>query len=170
MDLEEDKDLLYIARDGLKASLPEHWRICRTKEGEIYYFNLETSESKLEHPLDDYYKKQYLSKKNLKKRNKEKKEEQKFQKQPQKHQKFMTNSNSQNNIMIQNQIAGSNAINMSTVTLGQLCNQNRSFNSYANDSSMLSYSTATNNQTYFGSVNASGNKKNSKLKIRQSTH
>lgn len=59
MNLEEDKDLLYIAREGLKAPLPEPWKACRTKENEIYYFNFATGDSTWEHPLDEFYMKKY---------------------------------------------------------------------------------------------------------------
>lgn len=39
MKLPEDYDLLYIAREGLKAPLPEPWKPCKTDTDEIYYFN-----------------------------------------------------------------------------------------------------------------------------------
>eukprot|EP00961_Rhodomonas_salina_P049400 663552-Rhodomonas_salina.1 len=39
MDQDEDKDLYWIAREGLKAPLPENWKPCKTGEDEIYYFN-----------------------------------------------------------------------------------------------------------------------------------
>ena len=40
MDLEADKSLLWIAREGLKAPLPENWKPCKTTDTEeIYYFN-----------------------------------------------------------------------------------------------------------------------------------
>jgi len=38
----EEKHLLWIAREGLKAGLPRCWKACMTKEGEIFYFNSET--------------------------------------------------------------------------------------------------------------------------------
>lgn len=59
MKLPEDNDLLYIAREGLKAPLPEPWKPCKTREGEIYYFNFESGESDWEHPCDRYYKQLY---------------------------------------------------------------------------------------------------------------
>mmetsp|Transcript_11940 Transcript_11940/g.37965 ORF Transcript_11940/g.37965 Transcript_11940/m.37965 type:complete len:496 (+) Transcript_11940:94-1581(+) len=56
----EDDDLLWIASEGLKAPLPEHWKPCRTQDGgEIYYFNFATGESVWDHPCDDYYRKTY---------------------------------------------------------------------------------------------------------------
>jgi hypothetical protein len=59
MGLPEDSDLLYIAREGLKAPLPEPWKPCKTRDGEIYYFNFESGESDWEHPCDRYYKQLY---------------------------------------------------------------------------------------------------------------
>ena len=44
MDLEADKSLLWIAREGLKAPLPENWKPCKTTDTEeIYYFNFATN-------------------------------------------------------------------------------------------------------------------------------
>ena len=46
MDLETEKDLMWIAREGLKAPLPEHWKPCKAPDtGDIYYFNFQTGES-----------------------------------------------------------------------------------------------------------------------------
>lgn len=44
MDPREDKDLYYIAKEGLKAPLPEPWKPCQSRTGEIYYLNIETQE------------------------------------------------------------------------------------------------------------------------------
>ena len=59
----EDEDLLWIACEGLKAPLPEHWKPCKTQDGDIYYFNFQTGESMWEHPCDEYYKTQYAEEK-----------------------------------------------------------------------------------------------------------
>lgn len=56
MELPKDKDLLYIAREGLMAPLPPEWKPCKNKNGEIYYFNFNSSESVWTHPCDEYYK------------------------------------------------------------------------------------------------------------------
>ena len=32
MDLEKDRDLFYIAKEGLKAPLPENWKPCKTTD------------------------------------------------------------------------------------------------------------------------------------------
>lgn len=56
MDLKEDKNLLYIAKEGLKAPLPAPWKPVQTREGEIFYHNFNTGESTYDHPCDEYYK------------------------------------------------------------------------------------------------------------------
>lgn len=56
MDPHFDKDLLWIAREGLKAPLPKNWKPCRCKNSDdIYYFNFRTGESTWEHPCDVKY-------------------------------------------------------------------------------------------------------------------
>lgn len=62
MDLEVDKALLWIAREGLKAPLPEDWKPCKTN-GEIYYFNVKTGASSWDHPCDEYYRTLYRNEK-----------------------------------------------------------------------------------------------------------
>jgi hypothetical protein len=57
MNLPEESELLWVAREGLKAPLPEHWKPCRSEDDEIYYFNFQSGESVWEHPCDDYYRK-----------------------------------------------------------------------------------------------------------------
>eukprot|EP00967_Tisochrysis_lutea_P108744 scaffold168638_cov27-Tisochrysis_lutea.AAC.6 len=66
----EDDDLLWIASEGLKAPLPEHWKPCKTQDGEIYYFNFATGESVWSHPCDEYYQKTYEEEKAKKMRRK----------------------------------------------------------------------------------------------------
>ena len=63
MDLEEDRDLFYIAKEGLKAPLPGPWKPCRDPKNEIWYYNFDTKEMQREHPCDDYYRKYYLREK-----------------------------------------------------------------------------------------------------------
>ena len=60
MDIEKEKDLFWIAREGLKAPLPENWKPCKTGDEEIYYFNFASGESVWDHPCDEYYRKVYL--------------------------------------------------------------------------------------------------------------
>ena len=44
MDLEADKELFWVAREGLKAPLPPDWKPCKSPDGEIYYFNFSNGE------------------------------------------------------------------------------------------------------------------------------
>ena len=55
----EDRELFWIARQGLKAPLPKDWKPCRSPDGEIYYFNLANGESVWDHPCDEEYKAMY---------------------------------------------------------------------------------------------------------------
>jgi predicted secreted protein len=50
---------LYLAREGLKAKLPEDWKPAQMKTGEIIYLNLRTHEVTEEHPLDEFYRNEY---------------------------------------------------------------------------------------------------------------
>lgn len=60
MDLQRDQGMLWIAKEGLKAPLPQHWKPCKTVDTEeIYYFNFSTGDSTWDHPCDDYYRKLY---------------------------------------------------------------------------------------------------------------
>lgn len=59
MKLPEDEDLLYIAKEGLKAPLPDPWKPCKTHDDDIYYFNFKSGESVWEHPCDKYYREMY---------------------------------------------------------------------------------------------------------------
>lgn len=56
MDLPADDDLLFLAREGLKAPLPEGWKACKSEKGELYYFNFKSGKSIWDHPMDDHYK------------------------------------------------------------------------------------------------------------------
>merc|ERR1719295_2511247 len=56
MDPEVDADLMYLAREGLKAPLTDGWKPCQNAEGEIFYFNFETGHSSWDHPADETYR------------------------------------------------------------------------------------------------------------------
>ena len=71
MDMAADRDLFYIAKEGLKAPLPDQWKPCRSPGGNIYYFNFETRQLQKDHPCDDYYKRYYATEKVNVKRKKE---------------------------------------------------------------------------------------------------
>ena len=60
MDMHNDRELFYIAKEGLKAPLPGPWKPCKSQDGQIYYYNFETRELQKDHPCDDFYKKQYI--------------------------------------------------------------------------------------------------------------
>lgn len=63
MDLEADKHLFWVAREGLKAPLPQEWKPCQSPEGELYYFNFSTGESVWDHPCDEHYRNMYQEEK-----------------------------------------------------------------------------------------------------------
>jgi len=60
IDKDKDAELIPLAREGLKAPLPEGWRPCQNQEGEIFYFNFETGQSSWDHPADEHYQKLVL--------------------------------------------------------------------------------------------------------------
>ena len=53
---DEDASMLWIAKEGLAASLPADWKPCRTGDGQVYYFNFATGESDWDHPCDGIYR------------------------------------------------------------------------------------------------------------------
>jgi len=89
IDPEEDRDFLYIAREGLKAPVSKPWRACQTRSGEIYYFNFETGESQWDHPSDDIFRKKFQELKALCNKSHHKRGEQKVLKQMQKKQQVL---------------------------------------------------------------------------------
>ncbi len=89
MDIKEDRDLFYIAKEGLKAPLPNPWKPCRSPGGSIYYYNFQTEQMQKEHPCDDYYMNYYDQEKKNKAK---KKEEQIIKKKQKEHAKKQNNS------------------------------------------------------------------------------
>ncbi|EFJ46215.1 hypothetical protein VOLCADRAFT_93429 [Volvox carteri f. nagariensis] len=63
IDTETEKELFWIAREGLKSPLPDGWKPCKTPTGDIYYFNFNTGESIWDHPCDEHYRKVYQDEK-----------------------------------------------------------------------------------------------------------
>ncbi|CAJ1370402.1 unnamed protein product [Effrenium voratum] len=55
MDLDKERHLLWIARDGVAAPVPHPWKTC-TEKGEVFYFNFETEESSWDHPSDSRFR------------------------------------------------------------------------------------------------------------------
>lgn len=47
----------------MKAPLPDPWKPCQSKDGEIFYYNTETKQSTWEHPCDNYYRSLYQKEK-----------------------------------------------------------------------------------------------------------
>ncbi len=39
---EDEPGLMWIAKEGLNAPLPEEWKPCQNGEGDVYYFNFKT--------------------------------------------------------------------------------------------------------------------------------
>eukprot|EP00105_Crassostrea_gigas_P001099 XP_011413124.1 PREDICTED: uncharacterized protein LOC105317981 isoform X1 [Crassostrea gigas] len=56
IDPKTEPHLIYIAREGICAPLPDHWKPCQDSEGDIYYFNFATGENKWDHPCDKLYR------------------------------------------------------------------------------------------------------------------
>ncbi|XP_033126044.1 centrosomal protein of 164 kDa-like [Anneissia japonica] len=53
---DEDPELMWIAREGIIAPLPEDWKPCQDTNGDIYYFNFTTGDSVWDHPCDEFYR------------------------------------------------------------------------------------------------------------------
>ncbi|XP_076810122.1 uncharacterized protein LOC143452868 [Clavelina lepadiformis] len=56
LDPGKEPELLWIAREGINAPLPSHWKPCQDTTGDIYYFNFETGDSIWDHPCDEFYR------------------------------------------------------------------------------------------------------------------
>jgi centrosomal protein CEP164 len=61
INLELDRDLLWIAAEGLRAVPPAPWKACCEKGcTEVFYFNFSTGESVWDHPSDDMFREKVL--------------------------------------------------------------------------------------------------------------
>ncbi|XP_056013456.1 LOW QUALITY PROTEIN: trichohyalin-like [Ostrea edulis] len=60
IDPKTEPHLIYIAREGISAPLPDHWRPCQDPKGDIYYFNFASGESIWDHPCDEFYRKMVM--------------------------------------------------------------------------------------------------------------
>ncbi|GFS13229.1 centrosomal protein of 164 kDa-like [Elysia marginata] len=60
IDVHKEPHLMFVAREGINAPLPEHWRPCQAPTGDVYYFNFATGESIWDHPCDEFYKSMVL--------------------------------------------------------------------------------------------------------------
>lgn len=57
MDLQNDRELLWIARQGLTKTTPASWKVCQTGPGAVCYFNYQTGETASD--CDDLHAKIY---------------------------------------------------------------------------------------------------------------
>ncbi|XP_039540787.1 centrosomal protein of 164 kDa-like isoform X1 [Pimephales promelas] len=51
-----EPELLWLAREGMVAPLPDEWKPCQDITGEVYYFNFSTGQSTWDHPCDEQYR------------------------------------------------------------------------------------------------------------------
>lgn len=57
IDVEFDRDLFYIAAEGLCAVPPDPWKACQAEgTDDVFYFNFETGQSVWDHPCDDIFR------------------------------------------------------------------------------------------------------------------
>ncbi|XP_022252627.1 centrosomal protein of 164 kDa-like [Limulus polyphemus] len=56
IDVDQEQHLLWIAEEGLQATVPPPWCPVEDPRGRIYYYNQKTDEASWEHPLDPYYR------------------------------------------------------------------------------------------------------------------
>lgn len=61
IDPAKEPELMWIAKEGLRAALPDGWRACQTDDNEVYYFNFQTGESLWDHPMDEHFKTQVVN-------------------------------------------------------------------------------------------------------------
>ncbi|CAD8183743.1 unnamed protein product [Paramecium pentaurelia] len=76
MNLPEDNQYLDIAKAGLKAKLPDEWKICSKRingNEQVFYKNRETQEIVYEHPCDLIYQRKYEEAKQIDFQNQKKK-------------------------------------------------------------------------------------------------
>lgn len=64
MDPSVDEEYFYIAKEGLKAPLPDNWKPYKNSKGEIYYIDLNTNHIVYEHPCDEHFRKLFKETKN----------------------------------------------------------------------------------------------------------
>ena len=52
MDRDGHRHLMWIAREALKAPLPEHWKLCQSPTEDLFYFHFKSGQSSWDHPSD----------------------------------------------------------------------------------------------------------------------
>ncbi|XP_061682838.1 centrosomal protein of 164 kDa-like isoform X5 [Syngnathoides biaculeatus] len=56
IDLDNETELMWLAKEGIVAPLPPEWKPCQDVTGEIYYYNFSSGESTWDHPCDEHYR------------------------------------------------------------------------------------------------------------------
>ena len=56
IDPDSERDLLWIAREGILAPLPPAWTPVEMEDGQVYFYNQDSGQSLWEHPLDSKYR------------------------------------------------------------------------------------------------------------------
>ncbi|CAH8581129.1 unnamed protein product [Heterobilharzia americana] len=56
IDVEKERDLLYIAKEGISANLPKGWQVLKDENNQIFYYDSKSGISLWEHPLDKYFR------------------------------------------------------------------------------------------------------------------
>ncbi|XP_057695072.1 centrosomal protein of 164 kDa-like isoform X6 [Corythoichthys intestinalis] len=56
IDLDNEAELMWLAREGIVAPLPPQWKPCQDVTGDIYYYNFSSGESTWDHPCDEHYR------------------------------------------------------------------------------------------------------------------
>ncbi|XP_061870223.1 centrosomal protein of 164 kDa isoform X5 [Colius striatus] len=87
IDPEKEPELIWVAREGIAASLPPEWKACQDVTGDVYYFNFANGQSMWDHPCDAFYRELVIREReklqaaaSLKKKDKKKKKEKKKEK------------------------------------------------------------------------------------------
>ncbi|XP_038635683.1 centrosomal protein of 164 kDa-like isoform X7 [Scyliorhinus canicula] len=56
IDPENEPELMWLAREGIVAPLPQEWKPCQDITGDVYYFNFVSGQSTWDHPCDEQYR------------------------------------------------------------------------------------------------------------------
>ncbi|CAL5970924.1 WW_domain-containing protein [Hexamita inflata] len=71
IDPKKEPELLFLAKEGLKAPLPPGWVAAKTEDGEVYYQNVKSKEALWDHPCDDLYRQKVIDERTKKLTNKQ---------------------------------------------------------------------------------------------------
>ncbi|XP_077398230.1 uncharacterized protein LOC144033776 isoform X2 [Festucalex cinctus] len=57
IDLDNETELMWLAREGIVAPLPSEWKPCQdVVTGDLYYYNFSSGASTWDHPCDEHYR------------------------------------------------------------------------------------------------------------------